>query len=42
MPASMMFVRELRFPCDLLFDNPPDKEQPMTELMTPIIMPANI
>jgi hypothetical protein len=27
-PASLVFGRELRLPCDLLFGAPPDKERP--------------
>jgi hypothetical protein len=27
-PASLVFGRELRLPCDLLFWAPPDKERP--------------
>jgi hypothetical protein len=30
-PASLVFGRELRLPCDLLFGAPPDKERPTTE-----------
>jgi hypothetical protein len=41
-PASVMFGKELRFPRDLLFGTPPDNKQPMTEQITPIIMPVNI
>jgi hypothetical protein len=41
-PASVLFRRELRFPRNLLFGTPPHNEQPMTEQITPIIMPVNI
>jgi hypothetical protein len=27
-PASLVFRRELRLPCNLLFEAPPDKERP--------------
>jgi hypothetical protein len=30
-PANMVFGRELRLPCDLLFGAPPDKEQSTTD-----------
>jgi hypothetical protein len=30
-PASLVFGRELRLPCDLLFGVPPDKERPTTD-----------
>jgi hypothetical protein len=49
-PASQVFGRELRLPCDLLFGVPPDKENPQpimrqtwwTIYTTYTIMPANI
>ena len=30
-PANMVFGREVRLPCDLMFGAPPDKEQMMTD-----------
>jgi hypothetical protein len=48
-PASLVFGRELRLPCDLLFGAPPDRERPTTDAadladqyMTSTNMPANI
>jgi transposase InsO family protein len=32
-PARLVFWRELRLPCDLLFGAPPDKERPTQQIM---------
>jgi hypothetical protein len=36
-PAKLMFGRELRLPCDLLFGVPPDKELPTTDYATDLV-----
>jgi hypothetical protein len=36
-PAKLMFGRELRLPCDLLFGVPPDKELPTTDYATDLM-----
>jgi hypothetical protein len=35
-PANMVFERELRLPCDLMFGAPPDKEM-STDYMTDLV-----
>jgi hypothetical protein len=35
--ASLVFGRELRLPCDLLFGAPPDKERPATEYAADLV-----
>jgi hypothetical protein len=37
MPANMVFGRELRLPCDLLFGAPPDKEQSTTDYAAKLV-----
>jgi hypothetical protein len=36
-PASLVFRRELRLPCDLLFGAPPDKEQPTIDHVADLV-----
>jgi hypothetical protein len=36
-PAGLVFGRELRLPCDLLFGAPPDKERPTTDLAADLV-----
>jgi hypothetical protein len=36
-PASLVFGRELRLPCDLLFGVPPDKERPTTDYVGDLV-----
>ncbi|PNF24989.1 hypothetical protein B7P43_G08361 [Cryptotermes secundus] len=36
-PAGLVFGRELRLPCDLLFGAPPDKEQPNTDYAADLV-----
>jgi hypothetical protein len=36
-PASLVFGRELRLPCDLLFGVPPDKERPRTNYAAELV-----
>jgi hypothetical protein len=36
-PASLVFGRELRLPCDLLFGVPPDKERPTTDYAADLV-----
>jgi transposase InsO family protein len=36
-PASLVFGRELRLPCDLLFGAPPDKERPTTDCAADLV-----
>jgi hypothetical protein len=36
-PASLVFGRELRLPCDLLFGVPPDKERPTTDFAAELV-----
>jgi hypothetical protein len=36
-PASLVFRRELRLPCDLLFGVPPDKERPTTNYAAELV-----
>jgi hypothetical protein len=36
-PASLVFGRELRLPCDLLFGAPPDKERPTTDYAADLV-----
>jgi hypothetical protein len=36
-PDKLMFGRELRLPCDLLFGVPPDKEMPTTDYATDLV-----
>jgi hypothetical protein len=36
-PANMVFWRELRLPCDLLFGAPPDKEQSTTDYVADLV-----
>jgi hypothetical protein len=36
-PANMVFGRELRLPCDLLFGAPPDKEQSTTDYVVDLV-----
>ena len=36
-PAGLVFGRELRLPCDLLFGVPPDKEQPTTDYAADLV-----
>jgi hypothetical protein len=37
MPANLVFGRELRLPCDLLFGAPPDKEQSTTDYASDLV-----
>ena len=37
MPKNMVFGRELRLPCDLMFGAPPDKEQSVTDYTADLI-----
>ena len=41
-PANMVFGRELRLPCDLMFGAPPDKEQSVTDnaALRPVALPG--
>ena len=36
-PANMVFGRELRLPCDLMFGTPPDKEQSRTDYAADLV-----
>jgi hypothetical protein len=36
-PANMVFGRELRLPCDLMFGAPPDKEQSTTDYVADLV-----
>jgi hypothetical protein len=36
-PASMVFGRELRLPCELMFGSPPDREQSTTNYATNLV-----
>jgi hypothetical protein len=36
-PANMVFGRERRLPCDLLFGAPPDKEQSTTDYIADLV-----
>ena len=36
-PASMVFGRELRLPCDLMLGTPPDKEQSTTDYTADLV-----
>jgi hypothetical protein len=36
-PASLVFGRELRLPCDLLIGMPPDKENPTTDYVAGLV-----
>jgi hypothetical protein len=36
-PASLVFGRELRLPCDLLFGAPTDKERPTTDHVADLV-----
>jgi hypothetical protein len=36
-PASLVFGRELRLPCDLCFEVPPDKNRPTTDYAADLV-----